>query len=236
MKKIFITLAFIASAFFCQAQFFLGGNLGFDIQNGKVNVGSFSKDLPKTTTFIIAPNVGYMFSDMWGAGIELGYALNSTKEKEEVLYYDPYYNEEYIKTVETTTSINVWTIAPYLRCVFAKFDQVNLYADLKFAFAGGSSKFKESGTTKDGPKIFNMDIGIVPGITYNLNEHISLNANLNLLSLGYKMSKTTEVDPEEKGYGYPADGGEIETVTTENNFGIGINYPTLLTVGFFYNF
>ena len=73
-----------------------------------------------------------------------------------------------------------------------------------------------------------MDLGInvVPGFAYNLTDNISFNAELNILKLGWNMTKTTE----------PKDAAGNETVRKSSNFGFGINEPTAIKIGFFYTF
>ena len=74
MKKLFITLAFVAAAVFAQAQLFVGGNLGVNMGSTKVE----STKTQKTFGFEVKPNVGYMFSENMGAGIALGYKSDKT--------------------------------------------------------------------------------------------------------------------------------------------------------------
>lgn len=72
MKKLFLALSLVAATFFCQAQLFIGGDLGFGIAGGNVTgkQGSVSEtaNLPKTTTFEIVPTIGFMFNESVGIG------------------------------------------------------------------------------------------------------------------------------------------------------------------------
>lgn len=222
MKKLFITLAFVAATFFCQAQFYVGGSLGILGAGGKTTVSSsgseVSSDMPKDFYFTIAPSVGYMFSDNLGAGLDLGFGFGREKYEQDVVGTNWTIKE---KTTE-------WGVAPYLRCVFGDFDNVKLYADLRASFGGLTPKYSAEGNgevhEEVGDKEFNFGIGVVPGIAYYLNDNIFINARLNLFELGYQMSKVESVD------------GDITTTNTYNSFGLGVNNQTALSVGFYYTF
>lgn len=222
MKKLFVTLAFVAATFFCQAQFYVGGSLGVLGNGGKTTVSGpnseTSVDKPKDFYFAIAPSVGFMFSDNLGVGLDLG--LGFGREKSEM----DFAGETYSIKVKATE----WGVAPYLRCVFGDFDNVKLYADLRASFGGLKPKtITEGGSTtieEVGDKEFNFGIGVVPGIAYYLTDNISINARLNLFELGYQMNKVESVD------------GDITTTEKYNSFGLGINNKTALEVGFYYTF
>lgn len=227
MKKVFLTLSLVAAAFFCQAQLFIGGDLGFGMTGGNVS-GSINNvtetyDLPKTTTFEIVPTIGFMFDESIGIGLDFGYGISNYKEKD-----DDYSYKE---------SMNSWVVAPYFRWVFGHFDRVSLYADARIGFGGDKSKYTltEDKLTfnGDGDKVFNFGFNIVPGINFMLNDNIALNAKLNLISLGYNMTKVTS---KEDADGYFKGDDEFEITKKSTSFGFGVNYRTALEVGFVYQF
>ena len=78
----------------------------------------------------------------------------------------------------------------------------------------------------DGDKVFNFGVAVIPGMQYNLTDNISMNCALNILSLGFNSKKTTT----------PGDPGEDDEIETHTNFGLGVNYATPITIGFFYTF
>jgi len=88
---------------------------------------------------------------------------------------------------------------------------------------------EQGGTTVtvDGPKTTNFGVGIVPGMQYNLTDHISMNCALNILELGFTSEKTVTKD---------VDGQGTELTEKTNEFGFGVNYATPITIGFFYTF
>lgn len=227
MKKVFLTLSLVAAAFFCQAQLFIGGDLGFGMTGGNVSAkqGTYSESitLPKTTTFEIVPTIGFMFNEDIGIGLDFGFGVSNYKEKDE----DYSYKE----------SVNAWLVAPYFRWVFGQFDRVSLYADARINFGGGKAKVSvtEGSATAsfDGDKISNFGVNIVPGINFMISDNIALNAKLNLISLGYNMTKTITKDLDEFEY-YRGD--EWEYTVKKTDFGFGVNYRTALEVGFVYQF
>lgn len=226
MKKLFITIAFVAAAMFANAQFFIGGGLGFTTQGGKdkltANGLTVEADAPKTLGFQFVPSIGFMFNDNMGVGLDFG--LGFRKTVEDNLYDDD--GDKYKETVKTTTI----AIAPYFRYVFAEVDNFKFYADAKFAYATSKPKDKveytDLNTTveQDGTKMTSFAFGIIPGIQYNFTDHISINAKLNLLSLGYTSKK------------YTTEGNGSKYIQTRNTFGFGVNEPTDFEFGFYYTF
>ncbi len=231
MKKVFLTLSLVAAAFFCQAQLFIGGDLGFGMTGGNVSAkqgnSTETANLPKATTFEIVPTIGFMFSDNIGIGLDFGYRIDNQKASGE---------EGNIKWDEKVGQ-NSWIVAPYFRWVFGQFDRVSLYADARINFGGGKAKWSETVGNEtlsgDGDKVSNFGFNIVPGINFMISDNIALNARLNLISLGYNMTKTTTKNPENIEY-YRAD--EWEYTVKKTDFGFGVNYRTALEVGFVYQF
>lgn len=225
MKKLFITIAFVAAAMFANAQFFVGGNLGMAMENGKikaVNSGTtVEQDAPKSFTFTFAPSVGFMFNDNMGVGLDLMFGLGKVTEKD--YDFDPVAT---FKTKATTIGF-----APYFRYVFAEVDNFKFYCDARIEYLMSTPKIEaeQGGTTVtiDGPKTTNFGIGVVPGMQYNLTDNISMNCALNILELGFATEKTVTKD---------VDGMGTELTEKTNEFGFGVNYATPITIGFFYTF
>jgi len=240
MKKFFITLAFVAAACFAQAQFFIGGNIGY-ISNGgtgeqKQGKETTSINLPKTTSFTIAPSVGFMFKENMGVGLDIAYTSDKYKYETKLTSY--------------TRKQSGFEFAPYFRFVFGDFSPVKLYVDGRINYGSGSVKITrvdEEDVTRnyDGDKYTTFGIAVVPGIQYNITDNISVNAKVNLLSLGYVSTKyiTNDVDNFYDYIGYDVDDYEtreddedIEYTANKTQFGLGINKSTVLEIGFFYTF
>ena len=225
MKKLFITIAFVAAAMFAQAQLFVGGNLGMGTtsQTYKLEGGgmTLTQDMPKTFNFTLAPTVGFMFNENMGVGLDLGFGFGKTTLK----YYDDETGE-----LQGTRTIKETTIgfAPYFRYVFAEVENFKFYADARIEYSMTKPKATiESGgmsLTVDGAKTTTFGIGVVPGMAYMLTDNISMNCALNILELGFVTTKEKTEDD-----------GVTETYKT-NEFGFGVNGATPITIGFFYTF
>ena len=226
MKKLFITIAFVAAAMFANAQFFVGGGLGFTTEGGKVKSTisgvTFESDAPKAFTFEFVPTIGYMFNDNMGVGIDLGFGFS--KEVTDNL------TDPELGTYKLTEKATTIAFAPFFRYVFAEIDNFKFYGDVKFAYATSKPKdkyeFTNANTTveTDGAKMSAFAFGVIPGIQYNFTDNISINAKLNLLSLGYTSAK------------YTSENGGDKTTISDNQFGFGVNQPTDFEFGFFYTF
>ena len=222
MKKLFITIAFVAATMFASAQLYVGGSLGFATQSGTDKVEgngiSVTQDQPKYMGFTFAPEAGFMFADNMGVGLQFGFGF--AKETEKDYTFDPVATE----TVKTTTI----AFAPYFRYVFAEVDNFKFYADAKvsYAMAKPKAKFEQDGTTVevDGAKTTMLGVGIVPGMAYQLTDNITMNAALNILELGFQ---TTKVKQEQDG---------VTATSKTNEIGFGVNEPSPITIGFFYTF
>ena len=225
MKKLFITIAFVAAAMFANAQFFVGGNLGLSTQSGKDKISgggvTVEQDAPKSFGFQFAPSVGYMFNDNMGVGIDFMIGMDKTTDKDYTV--DP--------VLTTTTKTTTIGFAPYFRYVFAEVDNFKFYADAKLSYIMEKPKVTTEGggisVSADGPKTTSFGVGIVPGMSYNFTDHISMNCVLNILELGFETQKTVVKD---------FDGAGGEYTAKSNEFGFGVNMPTPITVGFFYTF
>lgn len=103
MKK-FILAAFVAATSICaNAQVWMGGSLGFNINNSKAS------DV-QTTSFEIAPTVGYTLSDKWDIALELAYRNVSTD-------------------VKGSKSVDTFEIMPFARYTFAKSGIASFFVD-----------------------------------------------------------------------------------------------------------
>lgn len=218
MKKLFITIAFVAAAMFAQAQFFVGGNIGLNTQSSKITVEqngvSASADGPKWFGFEFNPSVGYMFNDNMGVGLDLVFVYGKETEK----------GDDYTLTTKGTTL----GFAPYFRYVFAEVDNFKFYADAKIDYRWRTPKatLEQDGVSlsMDGDKTSQLFLGVVPGMAYQLTDNISMNCQLNILSLGYTSTKLEEKDDD------------VTTTTKYSEFDFGVNDATPITIGFFYTF
>ena len=232
MKKLFITIAFVAATMFASAQLYVGGSLGMTTNGGtiKTKAGNETKtrDQDKSFSFTFAPEAGFMFADNMGAGLKLNFGLTKVTSKDEDV--DPVET-----TVDKTTTIG---FTPYFRYVFAEVDNFKFYADAQVEFGIVKPQTKVTGGndpgTTDNPKTTNFGFGIVPGMAYQLTDNISMNCELHILKLGFNTSKTVAKDVI---VGYDMTGPvKGDRTTTDNEFGFGVNEASPITIGFFYTF
>jgi opacity protein-like surface antigen len=101
-------------------------------------------------TYSIAPEIGYQLDNQLGVGIKLGYG----------------YTKNAPTPSTTTLSVN-----PYLRYNFVEVGKVKVFVDGGIYFA--TSKQKEA----DANNMFG--INVIPGISYNLTNKISIAAHAN---------------------------------------------------------
>ena len=241
-----MTLAAIAVFSFANAQLFVGGSLGFSsisssadyslTENGQTITINDVRDNdfidPATTYFNFAPKVGFYLNEKLAVGLELGF--NRLTETEYRIY-DLNYNDNPVtfkeasyKTIET-----VFSVGAFGRYHFAEWNNFSLFAELSAGVAFGNEKTKSERENKeeinDGAKIFGIGIGLIPGVSYKINEHIQLEATLDLFGLNYNYTKTTMSDDTE------------EIIFKESAFDFGADSESLfnvgqLTVGFVYKF
>ena len=208
MKKLFITIAFVAASMLASAQLYVGGSLGFDFAKDKTKVGETTTVTGKTFAWDITPSVGFMFAENMGVGIDFGFGMTTFTVPED----DP--------MPEMKTKTTTWALAPYFRYVFAEIDNFKFYADAKVGLGGGIPKYTVDSETTDLPKTSYLGFGIVPGMAYMLTDNISMNCTLNILALSFEQTKVKD--------------GDDYSSTTE--FGFGVNRATPIKIGFFYTF
>ena len=141
MKKGLLLIVVMVAAIAVKAQdIYVGGSL---------NV--WRNSTGNTTSFNVAPEIGYNFNETWALGAELNYS------------------HEFVKHV-TANSV---TVAAYIRWSYYQNDAVRLFLDGTAAI--GFVKIKDGDTTKAG------QIGLRPGIAVKLNDHFSFIAKYGFL-------------------------------------------------------
>lgn len=245
MKKVFMTLAAVAAFSFANAQLFVGGSLGFSSQSGKTNdnytttVGSLTTSYeteyksPSSSEFVIAPKVGFYLNEKLAVGASLIFDRYSKTEFDYPQLWDN--NSEVENSYKNIGT--AFGIAPFVRYHFAEWNNLSLFGELTVGMMWGNTKdvatVDNKETTLDGPKTFAFGVSLTPGVAYKINEHIQLEATLDVFGLNYMYEKMTETTDEEILKG--------ETVVTNSSFNFGVDSESLfnvgqLTVGFVYKF
>ena len=211
MKKLFITLALAAATFVgANAQFFVGGNVGFALQSENTG-GTFSipgTNLTNTGDFtdwslFVNPRVGYSLDEKMsvGAYISLGY--------EQAKLDNP------APIGEVKAGAFTWGVAPFFRYNVVSFGKFGIAAEAKLGVGGAVYNIKDVDAK---PTEFNFGIGVTPYLTYGLNDHWELETGLNFLTLGYSFSQLD----------YDVAGIDKEK---SHLFGIGVNANNIATLG-----
>lgn len=152
MKK-FILAAFAAVATLsANAQIWAGGSLGFGVTSPDKG--------ESTTTYTIAPEVGYSLNDKWDIALEIGLAGSST---------------------DGNTSTN-FSIEPFARYKFAELGKVKFFADGLVGFGSIETKVNDVKVSQD-----MFRIGVRPGIAYALTDKLSIDSTIGWF--GYKNVK-----------------------------------------------
>ena len=180
-----MTLAAVAMAATMNAQGYIGGGVGFE---------SASQDGNSDTFFMIQPEIGYNLSDNLAVGLMIGYGENKLKVKDE-------------NGIKQTEKTKMFTINPYVRYTFVKFDKVNLFLD-----GGLEYIYTKQGDLKNNT----FGIGIKPGVAVNLNDKLTFVSHIGYI--GYRNSKD-----------------DVDGAKALNTFGATIDASSL-SFGLYYNF
>ena len=123
--------------------------------------------------------------------------------------------------------------AAFFRYTVFSFNNLKIFADaeLPVSFATQKDVVEGNNTTVEvnAPKQFNFGVLIVPGLMYELTEHLSFVSELGLLNFGFihqRVKVTEEADPETT----------LSYVQKNNEYGFGINNHVQATIGFIYTF
>lgn len=155
MKRIVLAMFMaVAGLVTAHAQFRVGGGLG-------VNIDVSEDDNTKTYVYL-TPEFAWAMNDKWEFGGQL--SLSSTTE--EVL----------------DKSRFGWSLTPYARFTFYRTGKVAFFCDGFVTIGGGKYSYEvedghdvdESGTA--------VGVGLRPGISFDLNEHLCLQSTFGALS------------------------------------------------------
>lgn len=167
MKRLLLTLALIAATVgVCNAQLYIGGSIGYNIDKSK------NSDLAeaKSASFTFSPRIGYVFNEEMLAGLKFSYQSVSIDEGITSWGDD---------SKMITNSIGV---APYLRYNFVSLGRFTFGVETTVAAAW--AKVKDA--HKSG---FSLGLNVAPVISFGINDHWWLETCMNLFSLTYIQTK-----------------------------------------------
>ncbi|MDR2963950.1 MAG: porin family protein [Bacteroidales bacterium] len=205
MKKVLATVAAIcALATVSNAQFWVGGNVGFESSTDSKKNSDYSVKTDAESQFTFSPKVGYDFNEKMCVG--LGLSIGTSGDKD----FDGTKDNN---VVGKTTQTN-FGIAPFFRYYFAEFGDFKVYGEAALGVNFGSGKIESTpvgGSTtilKSGSTAIGLNVH--PAIQYNLSDKISLHAGINIFNLGFNMQT------------YTPDKNASENKTRSTDFEIGV--------------
>lgn len=183
MKKVIVTLAMAAMAMVSVNAQLV---LGGDISFEFQN-DKQDNNVTDLTTINLSfdPKIGYALNDKMEVGAYLGVGYN-------------YKNDNIIK--RKTYGVT-WEVKPYFCYNIVTFGRFGL--DLEATAGVGGVEDTQ----------LSVGVNVAPNLTFELNEHWSLETELNFLSLGYNMTKDFDLDK------------------TTNKFGLGVDLDNIATLG-----
>ena len=212
MKKLFIFVAAALLSISANAQWYVGGMVGLDV-NGEGSDNLIGSGKTTDLNFNLAPEVGYFLSDKLAVGgyfsINAGSHNNKIQDKIEG------------QDSETSTTRFHWAIEPYVKYKFWGIGKFGIWGQADVWIGTSTTKYKGAVNSP----VPNVDYGIevLPVLTYSLNEHFTLDAYIDCVSLSYNGSCHNDKKNDIK--------------NTSNSFGLGAaTRGSILSVGFHYNF
>lgn len=186
------------------AQYFAGGSISFSHTGGSVDDGTTTTDKQSINAFSFEPQVGYVLSeDLW-VGVGLGFGLDRTKT--------PGATESILKN-------NYFGIMPFARYHVVRMNKWALGAVGRIGVGFYTQKTEAGGTTTDGPKTTAFVFDVAPGVFYDLNDKVVLEARIGGLSLGYYFNSVKN------------ETGGVTTKNNSNGFNFGADLDDIFTTG-----
>lgn len=196
MKKLFLMAAMMVATLAANAQVYVGGGINFSSSKpAYVKVDGVSEP-DATTKFGILPEVGYKLDDKLSVGIALGYTHSSEGD---------------VKT-------NGFSIAPYARYTFVKWNNIGLFGEAQFAYHNDKTTTKENIVDEDGDthtmdvdqKKNGWSLGVRPGISIDLNEKLTFITKFGWL--GYKSEKPSDAKGQKASsdFGFDVDATNLQ--------------------------
>ncbi len=225
MKKIVVAVVVAMCSLTANAQYWIGGNVGFSQLEDSGNE-SFTASNDRPLRLYFGPNVGYDFNDKWALAISLSYSRSETDNN--TRYNDAYFGDH--------STINSFSVTPYVRYSFAKSGMVSFFVDGGMSFGWGKDDTNSVTEYTDGKKrdqsqvekTNSFSIGLRPGMLINLSDHIALEMSLGFLGYTHEKRKydksgyisdndpsysNSSVSQTNNGFGFCENGGNV-------NFGV----------------
>lgn len=197
MKKIFAFLALFACVATANAQFYVGGSFGFTTTS--------VKDGDSGSSYKIIPDFGYQVNDDISVGLQIGYShglasfgsITASDFKSALSTAIGAYSDINMDDMK----LNGFTISPYVRMNVMKTGGLAVFLE---GYFGYNNITMDDTPSVGGKSTLNaFDIGIRPGLTYNLAGNFNLICKLG--NVGYMSAKEKEVDTSISRFGVSFD-------------------------------
>ena len=173
-----ILLGLVVSLFLCSgnasAQDYIGGSVSFAGSTNQVS----SSGTARTHSISIAPDLGWYFGDNWAFGLRPRVGFNDSGSNSD----------------NWTRGLSLG-FNPYARYLMFDFNRFGLWAEASPEI-GFQKNWRQAdvGGWKSDSYLVRYEIRLLPVLTYQLTDHISLESRLNLFSLAMVGSHTTRND------------------------------------------
>ena len=215
MKKLFLAAAAALLSFTMSAQVFVGGSVSFNANNA---ADKLLNTTASNSAFTLMPNAGLILNDDLLVGTHLILRTSNNPG--------------------ANTTVFGFGLIPYARYLLLEVGPFNLLAEGGILFSTQSTKVVTTNVGNQKDNVTNFGIYVEPVITYPLDEHITLEAALNIARLAYTSTATKGVFHVDN----PA-GDTTTTDQTNSNFTFGASSDDIigggvgaLTIGFTYKF
>lgn len=209
MKKIITLTTLLALGMFTQAnaQFILGGNIGFNSSKETDEVGS-SKEEYKSTTITVMPRLAYGFGNNW-AGLDVGIMTQSSESPR-------------FPSGTNESKSNLINVAPFFRHIQKPTDNFGIWIEAQAGVGFGKSEVNGTETGK----ISAFGAGIRPGVIFFIGDHLSFEASFG--RLGFNQTTFTDANDSNNKETYSDFGLNL------NNNGIGISALGVINSSFLF--
>lgn len=242
-RYILSLLLLVAFSTSLMAQITLTADISYSNSNyqfTKGTVSAFNSDLPKGFEVSFAPRVGVVCTDNVEVGVQLGFSYSDYAYTSGL--YDPIALGWNPSHVDRPTSFT-YSAGLYLRYCCMQWGKMALSLEMRgiYGFRKGlvyiteySASYETAIESHVETQAHQIDLYLLPVLTYRFSNHFSMDINLNLATLSYSHSVETQWMPRRIYYGEPL----VDTHTETSQFGVGLNGLTtaLLSLGFGYTF
>jgi hypothetical protein len=179
MKKQFALALFLGASTLLQAQFLVGGQIGFGSTKFKEQDGNNTEESTLTTTTLL-PRLGFSFGNMW-AGVDVGITNVVSKE--------PTFSGGTDEDKASSTNIG-----GFLRFIKKPNDNMGIWAEVQ----AGAGFGKTTNNGQDDSKFTSVSAGVRPGVILFLGEHLSFEASFG--RLGFTSTTVKDASPANSDY------------------------------------